>query len=402
MVDEHERLCERSFSGDCGSGPIGEDIDDGAVIPAGAQLHDEPSDVALECADAMRVDEVTELVEVRIHTSMMSAPIDSVQRLSLVMIIGIPYARIMLHDVEIRQLRALHAVAAEGSFGRAADRLGFTQSAISQQIAGLERAVGDRVFDRPGGPRRVELTPTGVLVLAYAESLFDQMRAAEDGLQSLRAGEVGRLSIGSFQSVSVNVLPTVIGRLRAERPGLSVRCVEDDDNDRLVEKLLADELDLTFLVGAPDHDGVESIELVADPFVLLAPASQPDRVVRMSSLDGAALIGQSPCFCQGTIDACLRSQGVEPDYVFLTNDNAAVQAMVRAGMGRAILPFLAVDQYDPGVTVASLEPEVPPRIIHLARRRGRTLAPAADRFTELAAAVCAALPQFDPHAAVHV
>ena len=68
----------------------------------------------------------------------------------------------MLHDVDVRQLRALQAIAQEGSFGRAAERLGFTQSAISQQLAGLERAVGDRVFDRPGGPKRVELTPTGV------------------------------------------------------------------------------------------------------------------------------------------------------------------------------------------------------------------------------------------------
>ena len=63
----------------------------------------------------------------------------------------------MLRDVEVRQLRALQAVSEEGSFGRAAERLGFTQSAISQQIAGLERAVGDKVFDRPGGPKRVEL-----------------------------------------------------------------------------------------------------------------------------------------------------------------------------------------------------------------------------------------------------
>jgi DNA-binding transcriptional LysR family regulator len=113
----------------------------------------------------------------------------------------------MLHDVEIRQLRALQAVAAEGSFGRAAERLGFTQSAISQQIAGLERAIGERVFDRPGGPRRVELTPTGAVLLAYADALLDRMRAAEDELRSLRAGEVGRLVVGSYQSVSVNVLP---------------------------------------------------------------------------------------------------------------------------------------------------------------------------------------------------
>jgi DNA-binding transcriptional LysR family regulator len=302
---------------------------------------------------------------------------------------------LMLHDVEVRQLRALQAVATEGSFGRAAERLGFTQSAISQQIAGLERAIGERVFDRPGGPRRVELTPTGAVLLAYAESMDDRMRAAEDELRSLRAGEVGRLVVGSFQSVSVNVLPDVIGRLRSERPGLSVRCIESDENSELVGKLLADELDLSFLVGAPDHDGIESVELMRDPFVLVSPAGTHQQTVSLASLSGEPLIGQSPCFCQLMIDDCLRSHGVEPDYVFRSNDNAAVQAMVRAGMGRAILPFLAVDTNDTGVQVSGLDPDVPPRVVTIARRKGRTLIPAAERFIELARTACAAMPTFE-------
>ena len=303
---------------------------------------------------------------------------------------------VMLRDVEIRQLRALQAVAEEGSFGRAAERLGFTQSAISQQIAGLEKAVGDKVFDRPGGPRRVELTPTGEVVLHYAAALLDELRTAEDNLRSLRAGEVGRLVVGSFQSVSVNILPEVVGRLRRERPGLSVRCMEDDEVDALVNRLLADELDLTFLVGDPGHDDVEVTSLLVDPFVLVSPADGATPVTDASQLGGVAMIGQSPCGCQTVIDNALRGFGVEPDYVFRTNDNAAVQAMVRAGMGCAILPYLAVDMADKGVVVTRLDPQIEPRVLVLARRRGRTLPPAADRFIDLAAAVCAdlQLPQF--------
>jgi DNA-binding transcriptional LysR family regulator len=299
---------------------------------------------------------------------------------------------VMLLDVEIRQLRALQAVAAEGSFGRAAERLGFTQSAISQQIASLERAVGDRVFDRPGGPRRVELTPIGELVLAHAEAILGQIREAEDGLRSMRAGEIGRLMVGSFQSVSVRLLPDVIGRLRGERPGLAVRCVESDDPDELIGRLLDDELDLTFLVGMPDHDGVSAVQLMVDPYVLVAPAGTPDRVVDLARLHRVPMIGQSAGFCQAKIDDCLRSEGIEPDYVFRTNDNTAVQAMVRAGMGSAIMPLLAVDVHDPGVVIAAMNPPVPPRVLSLARRKGRTLVQAADRFIELAVGVCAELP----------
>jgi DNA-binding transcriptional LysR family regulator len=300
----------------------------------------------------------------------------------------------MLQDIEIRQLRALEAVAAEGSFGRAADRLGFSQSAVSQQIAALERAVGDKVFDRPGGPRKVELTPIGSLLLTHAQSMLGVLQAAEDGLRSLRAGEVGRLVVGSFQSVSVNLLPEVIGRLRHERPGLTVRCIESDDNDELIARMLADELDLTFLIGAPDHDGIEVVEIHTDPYVLISQAGEFRSVIEMSALDGAPVIGQSDCSCQQAIDKCLRSYGVEPDLVFRSNDNAAVQAMVRTGMGQAILPFLAVDANDTGITVSALSPSIPPRVISLARRKGRTLLPAANRFFELAADVAATLPNF--------
>jgi DNA-binding transcriptional LysR family regulator len=291
----------------------------------------------------------------------------------------------MLRDAEMRQLRALQAVAEEGSFGRAADRLGFTQSAISQQIAGLERAVGDKVFDRPGGPKRVELTPTGAVVLEYAHAVLAQLELAEDGLRSLRAGEIGRLVIGSFQSASVSILPEVVGRLRRERPGLTVRCVESDENEALIARLLADELDLTFLVDMPDHEALDAVPVLVDPFVLLNASDHPP-IVDPAELGGVAMIGQSPCACQLSIDAALRGYGVEPDYVFRTNDNAAVQAMVRAGMGCAILPRLAVDTTDPGIVVTQLS--LPPRVLALARRRGRTLPPAAELFIEMTRAVC--------------
>lgn len=301
----------------------------------------------------------------------------------------------MLQDIEFRQLRALQAVATEGSFGRAAERLGFTQSAISQQIAALERAVGDRVFDRPGGPRKVELTPIGAVLLRHAASILGQVRTAEDELRSLRAGEVGRLQIGSFQSVSVKVLPLVIGKFRSERPGLTVRCEESDDNDELVARLLADELDLTFLIGDPHHEQLDLIEVLVDPFVLVSSVAEERVRLSTADLGGVPMITQQPCACQAVIDVVLRERGVEPDYVFRTNDNAAVQAMVRAGMGRAIMPFLAVEQADPGVVMCSLDPEIQPRRIYIARRRGRTLLPAAERFIELAAEVCATMPRFE-------
>src|SRR3954452_13819963 len=102
--------------------------------------------------------------------------------------------------VEIRHLAALQAIAAERSFGRAARRLGYTQSAISQQIATLERIVGEQLIDRPGGPRPVALTEAGRLLLRHARAIVARLQAAQADLSALSAGEAGSLKVGVFQS----------------------------------------------------------------------------------------------------------------------------------------------------------------------------------------------------------
>src|SRR5438477_346630 len=113
--------------------------------------------------------------------------------------------------VEVRHLAALQALAAEHSFGRAARRLGYTQSAVSQQIATLERIVGERLVERPGGPRPVSLTEAGELLLRHAESIVARLKAAQADLHALRAGEVGTRRVGVFQSVGARVLPGLRG-----------------------------------------------------------------------------------------------------------------------------------------------------------------------------------------------
>src|SRR5437660_11944067 len=102
--------------------------------------------------------------------------------------------------VEIRHLAALQAIAAEHSFGQAARRLGYTQSAVSQQIATLERVVGEQLIERPGGPRPVSLTQAGELLLRHADAIVARLQAAQADLHALRTGEAGTLHIGTFQS----------------------------------------------------------------------------------------------------------------------------------------------------------------------------------------------------------
>ena len=295
-------------------------------------------------------------------------------------------------DVEIRHLVALRAVAEERSFGRAAERLGFTQSAISQQIAALEHLIGEQLFHRPGGPKPVEVTAAGRLVLEHAGFILDRLALAEDELKGYRTGTTGRLVVGTYQSVSVKVLPEVIARLRPSRPELDIRPFESDDNDLLLSLLMAGELDLTFTVAPIQRERVQVIDLCVDPFVVV---SLPDfeagkSAVPVDALVGVGLVGcHANDACQNRIDAGLRAAGVEPRYVFRSSDNAAIQAMVRAGTGQAVMPLLGVDMADKSVLVRPTDPPLPPRTIALALAADRPLPPSAEPFIEMTKKVAA-------------
>lgn len=301
----------------------------------------------------------------------------------------------MLDDLAIRHFAALQAVAAEQSFGRAAERLGFTQSAISQQIAAFEKAIGQPLFDRPGGPRQIELTPVGHVMLRHARSIFGHLDTAAEELAQLLAGEGGRLSVGTFQSITVKVLPKVIGRMRAERPGLEVRLTESNLNEELIDLLIDGAVDLAFVVAPVNDDRLVLTPLGSDPYVVIAPVDDGDApTMERDELAHRQLIGQiDDDACQRNINQYFWSSEIKPDYAFRTDDNAAVQAMVRVGMGLAVMPYLAIDPNDPSIVVRELSPPMPPRVHFAAQRADRTQAPAADRVIELAREVFQRLEQ---------
>src|SRR5207249_5355491 len=130
--------------------------------------------------------------------------------------------------VELRHFLALEAVARERSFAKAASSLGYTQSAVSQQIATLERQVGQKLVERPGGPRPVSLTEAGRLLLTHAEAIAARLAAAQADLNALGAGEAGTLRVGVFQSVGQRILPEVMRRFIAAWPKVDVALTESE------------------------------------------------------------------------------------------------------------------------------------------------------------------------------
>ena len=177
--------------------------------------------------------------------------------------------------VELRHFLALEAVAREGSFGKAAAALGYTQSAVSQQIATLERIVGHRLIERPGGPKPVSLTEAGSLLLTHAGAIAARIAAAQADLNALGEGQAGTLRVGVFQSVGQRILPGVMHRFVAAWPQVSVTLTESADDLELLSLVERGDLDLTF-ADLPLAEGpFESVELLRDPYVLVVPAGSP-------------------------------------------------------------------------------------------------------------------------------
>ena len=127
-------------------------------------------------------------------------------------------------DLEVRHLQALVAVAETGTFGKAAEALGYTQSAVSQQIAALERVAGTPMFDRPGGPRPVRLTTAGERSSSSTPTpCSPRCGVAATEVEEVARGERGRLRVGLMQSVGTKILPGILTRFTGERPAGGVR-----------------------------------------------------------------------------------------------------------------------------------------------------------------------------------
>ena len=294
--------------------------------------------------------------------------------------------------VELRHLAALEAVAREGTFGRAAVSLGYTQSAISQQIQTLERLVGERLLERPGGPRAVSLTEAGALLLRHAESIISRLHAAQADMAALSQGHGGALRIGTFQSVGAKVLPEVMRRFLAAWPQVELELRESASDDDLLRLIERGELDLAFAMVPMLEGPFEWQELLRDPYVLAVPAehelASEDRV-RLPELGGLTLIGNRACRSTSLAESELAVRGVQVEVAFRSDDNGTVQGLVASGFGAALVPLLAVDANDARVRVLEIEPEIPHRRIALAWHRDRHRSPAARAFLDLASEVCA-------------
>ena len=294
--------------------------------------------------------------------------------------------------LDLRHLIALKAIADEGSFGKAAEKLGYTQSAISQQIAALERIVGLRLIERPGGPRPISLTEAGQILLRHADAIQARLLAAKADMSALEAGDAGRLRVGTFQSVGAKIIPRLLRSFSESHPQVEVVLSESQDESELLEMIERGELDLTFW----------TLPVIGGPYEIGRAPPRPLRARRAGRLAarGAEADADSegdrspathrvqPVQRDGARRSQLSGAGRPLNYVFRSDNNGTVQGLVGAGVGVSVSPRLTVDEDDPSIAVIDLHGRIEPRVIGLVWHHERHRSPAAEAFVDSAIAVC--------------
>lgn len=297
-------------------------------------------------------------------------------------------------NVELRHFTALEAVGRTRSFAAAARELGYTQSAISQQIARLEQAVGQRLVERPGGPRPVALTDAGRLLLRHADAIVAQLDAAQADMNALAEGAAGPLRVGIFQSVGARILPALLRRFREEWPRVEVRVREETMAADLLALLEHGELDLTF-ADLPLAEGpFEWEEVLRDPYVLLVAADDPlaerESAPPLRELSGLPLVTWRQV---GEPETYLRGRVPDLDVVFRSDDNGTLIGLVAEGLGYAVVPQLVVNPNNPAYVALPFGNRIPPRHLAVVWHRDRYRSAAAEAFIELSSDSAASTSQ---------
>ena len=293
--------------------------------------------------------------------------------------------------VEFRHLAALESIATEGSFSAAAAKTGYSQSAISGQIATLERLIGVRLVKRIRGSRKVTLTLEGERLVEHARAINARLSAARADIEQLEQNGLESLRIGTFQSVSQTLLPDVVRGLRADGTSLTLR--EDVEVEHHVEMLRSGELDAAFVLLPVDDENIEAIELLRDPWVLVVRTDHPlvwkQRPASADDISNLPLIAFEQLQPQRLIEGSLRAAGAHVRVVTRMGDYASVLSMVSAGLGCGLVPRLAVDAETGAARLSGLRflplEDQPPRLIGLAWSRRRTGDERIRRVAELAA-----------------
>lgn len=290
--------------------------------------------------------------------------------------------------LDVRRMQVLRAVVTSGSVTGAAALLGYTPSAVSQQIAALEKEARTDLLERVG--RGVRPTAAGLLLTEHADTIARQVAEAETALADLLAGRTGRLAVRYFATAGASLVAPAVARLRTEHPGVQIDLKLIDPEDPLPD-VREGRADVALVVGprATDGkdggDGVRFLHLLDDPYLAVLPeehrlADAP--ALEMSDLAAEPWVGSEwpgPCL-DAQLAAC-EAAGFRPRFVVESEDYVTAQGFVAAGLGVSLIPRLGLGVgVRPGVVVRELRRPEPSRTIYAAVRETAPPQPALRAF----------------------
>ena len=291
--------------------------------------------------------------------------------------------------LDVKRLRILREVALHGSFSAAAGALYLSQSAVSQQIATLEREVGMQLLDRTReGPK---LTDAGRVLVTHADAAIARLEEAERELAAIAGLEGGELRIASFPSASATVLTEAVSIFHRRYPKVRLS-VSDAEPEQSLPRLRGGEIDLALTFDYPaipsveDRDTSRTLVLTESMHIALpADHELADRpVVPLIELaETPWLCGSRPSSCGEIVVSACREAGFEPQVGFESDDYNVMQGFIAAGLGVTLLPDLALPTLRSELVVRATDPPAPQRRVWAATRGEGARSPATETMLEI-------------------
>ena len=284
--------------------------------------------------------------------------------------------------LDVRRLAILREVAQQGSFSGAADSLYLSQSAVSQQIATLEKEVGMQLLDRTReGPK---LTDAGRVLVSHADAAIARLEEAERELAAIAGLEGGELRLASFPSASATVLTEAVSIFHRRHPNVRLS-VADAEPEESLPRLRAGEIDLALSFDYPSVPAGEERDLdrtlvLTESMYLALPHDHKlarRRQVKLTDLaDVEWLCGSRPSTCGEVVVRACRDAGFEPRVGFESDDYNVMQGFIAAGLGVTLLPDLALPTLRSDLVVRVTDPPAPKRRVWALTRAAGACSPA--------------------------
>jgi molybdate transport repressor ModE-like protein len=288
--------------------------------------------------------------------------------------------------LNVTRIGVLREVARHGSFSGAAESLGYTQPAVSRQVATLEAETGTVLVTRAANGAR--LTDAGEVLVRHADAIFAALDDAESELRAVMGLEAGRVRLATFSSAAASIVPLAIARFRDIYPSVEL-AIEMLEQEESIPRLRCGDLDiaLTNDVDPVPGDSIERIHLFDDPMYVALPAGH--RLAERPKLRLRDLADEP--WMLGTTTTCpdalmfkraCHAAGFEPNVAFENDDYHALLGFVAAGVGVALIPDLAARAARQDLVIRSLGADAPVRQVMAAVPAGYR-APAAEAMIEV-------------------